>query len=101
MAGFVVLAQFQREGEVVEDAHVRVERVTLKHHRDVTVFRFDVVYAAVADEDVAAADLFEPRDHAQRRRFTAARRSDEDQKLVVRHVDRHVFYHDVVTVPLM
>ena len=36
-----------------------------------------------ADEDVAAGDVLEARDHAQRRRLAAARRADEHHELVV------------------
>ena len=73
----------QRKGDVVEDRHVRIERVVLEHHRDVAVLGMHVVDELVADPDAAVGDLLEPGDHAQRRRLAAARRPDEHEELAV------------------
>jgi hypothetical protein len=51
---------------------VRVERVVLEDHRDVAVFRREVVHDLVADFDRSVAYLLEARDHPQRRRLAAA-----------------------------
>jgi hypothetical protein len=65
-------AQFQPERHVLEHRHVRIERVILKHHRDVAILRRPVVDDFAADIDVAGGDFLEARDHAQRRRLAAA-----------------------------
>src|ERR671914_36362 len=69
--------RWQPERHVLEDRHVRVERVVLEHHRDVAVLRRHVVDEVAADEDLARGRLLEPGDHAQRRRLAAARGSDQ------------------------
>jgi hypothetical protein len=52
------LGDLQAVSHVVEDRHVRVERVILKHHRDVALARLDVVDDPAADRDLAFADFF-------------------------------------------
>ena len=73
----------QREGEVVEDAHVRVEGVVLEDHRHVALARVERVDDPVADPDLAFADLLEAGGHPQRRRLAAAGGADEDHQLAV------------------
>src|SRR6185369_6447713 len=46
-------AQLQAEAHVVAYVEVRVQRVALKHHRDVALARLEVVDALAADVDVA------------------------------------------------
>jgi hypothetical protein len=46
------------------NGHVRVQRVVLEHHRDVTVDWIEVVDDSVADEDLARGGLLETRHHA-------------------------------------
>ena len=73
----------QAERQVVVHAHVLIERVVLEHHGDVAVLRLQAVDDPVADGDGAAGDVFQARDHAQRRGLAAARRSDQYHELVV------------------
>ena len=87
---FGKLPQLQTEGEVVVNAHVRIERVILENHRDVAIFRRDVVNSFVADEDVALRDLLEAGDHAQSGRFSATRGPDEHDKLTVRDLEADI-----------
>ena len=44
----------QAVGHVVVDAHMRIERVVLEHHRDVAIGGLDLVDDAAADVDLAA-----------------------------------------------
>ena len=81
--------ELQREAHVVGDGHVRIERVVLENHRDVPLLRRHVVDDALADQDVALRNLLEPGDHAEQRRFPAARRADQDDELAVADVDVH------------
>src|SRR5207244_643338 len=84
--------QLQPECDVVVDGHVRVEGVVLEHHRDVAVFRGDVVDDALADHDVAAGLLFQPGEHPERRGLAAAGWSDEHEELAVAHGDVQVVH---------
>ena len=77
------LGHLESEGHVVRDGHVRVQRVVLEHHRDVTVLRRDVGDVAVADEDLAGVDLLETGQHPQGRGLAAPGRADEDHELAV------------------
>ena len=71
------------ERHVVEDGHVRIERVVLEDHRDVALLREQVVDHATADPHLAARDLLEPGDHAQHACLAAAGRAHEDDELAV------------------
>ena len=73
----------QAVGHVVVDAHMRVERVVLEHHRDVAVGRLDLVDDASADIDFAAGDGFEAGHHAQQRGLAAAGRPHQNAERAV------------------
>ena len=85
-------AQAKPEGNVLVHGQVRVQRVVLEHHRNVALFRRQLVDDAVADEDLTVRDVFEPGDHAQRGRLAATRRADEHEKLAVRDLQRQVMH---------
>ena len=53
--GLGYLGELEREADVVVHAHVRVQRVVLEHHRDVAVFRLDIVDDLVTDLQRATA----------------------------------------------
>jgi hypothetical protein len=76
-------AILQPVGEVVVDAHVRVKRVVLEHHRDIPVRGFELVDHPIPDRQLALGDRLEPGDHAQQRGLAAARGADEDDHLAV------------------
>jgi hypothetical protein len=69
--------QLEREGDVLEHGHVRVEGVVLKDHGDVPLARVEVVDHVFADADLASSDVLEPGDHPQSGRLPASRRPDE------------------------
>ena len=62
----------ERELDVLAHREVRIERVALEDHRQVSVLGLDVVDDPIADGDRALGEFLEPRDHPQRRRFPAA-----------------------------
>src|SRR6185437_4025146 len=70
--------------------HVRVQGVALEDHRDVAILRGYVVDPAVADVDVARRGLFEAGDQAQRGALATARRTDENQELLVVDLNRQI-----------
>ena len=78
----------EAEAQVLLDAHMRVERVGLEHHRHAARRRQQVVAALAVDVDLAGADLLEAGDHPQQRGLAAAGRADEDGEGAV--VDREV-----------
>ena len=82
----VGMRHLQAEGEVVAHAHMRVERVGLEDHGDAALGRIEIGDVSSLDLDLAVGDLFQPGDHAKQRRFSAARRADEDDELAL--VDR-------------
>jgi hypothetical protein len=69
---------------------LRIERVILEHHRDVTVLGVDVIDELVPDPDAAIGDLLEPGNHPQGRGLPAARRAHQHQEFAVRDVQRQL-----------
>ena len=67
-----LFAHLQREGEIVEDGLVGVERIVLEHHGDVPVLRVEIGHHPVADKNVAARYRQKPRHEIERRRLAAA-----------------------------
>ena len=84
---------FSEKRHVVGDGHVRIEGVVLEHHGDVALLRRHGVHHPRADQDLAAGDGLEPRDHAQQRRLPAAGRADEDDEFPVRDVEGDAVQH--------
>jgi len=82
------------EPQVLPHAHVRIERVVLKDHRDVAVRQFEVRHVHVADRDRAFRDLLEAGDHPPERRLPATRRTDEHHELPVGDCQRDVVSSD-------
>ena len=74
----------QAESQVLAHGHMRVERVILKHHRDVAFPRRQFIDAGAADPDLAVGNLFQTGDHAQGRGFPATRRTDQHDEFVMR-----------------
>src|SRR4029077_13707056 len=55
-----LLGQFKCVCHVLEDVHVRVERVALEHHRDSPIFGFQMVYYLSSDRNRSTSNSFEP-----------------------------------------
>jgi hypothetical protein len=81
---------FQAIGHVVEYAHVRVQRVVLKHHGDVALGGFQVVDDPFTNRNGAARDVFQARHHAQQGGFAAAGGTDDDDKFTMRNLSAQV-----------
>jgi hypothetical protein len=62
---------------------VGVQRVALEHHRDVAVLALEVVDDLAVDQDLAAGDLLQPRQHAQQRALAAAAGAHQHDELAV------------------
>ncbi len=78
--------QVQGEGHVLAHAHVRVQGVGLKHHRQVTLGRADFGNVPAIQFDGAVTDFFQAGDQPQQRGLATARRADEDHELAVVHL---------------
>src|SRR2546425_3615536 len=87
-----IFAQPQPERHVVVHRHVRVQRIVLEHHGDVSILGWDVIHPAFANEDIAGCRLLEPGDEAQRRRLAATRWTDQHGKLLVRNLQRDLIH---------
>ena len=88
--GLGPVLELEPERDVVVRGHVRVERVVLEHHRHPPLVGRDVGDVLVAEEDPAAVEAIEARDHAQRRALAAARRAEERDERAVGDLEREV-----------
>ena len=77
----------QREGEVVVDGEVRVERVLLEHEGDVAPGRFRLRPVDPADADGARIGALEACREPQGRRLAGSRGSEQHHELSVRIVN--------------
>ena len=77
----------QRILDVVAHRHVRVERVALKDEGDVAILGFEPNDTPPVDQDVALIRILEPREHAQRSRLSASRRTEQHQELAIGDVE--------------
>ena len=83
-------AHLQREGHVLAHGHMRIKRVVLKHHGDVAPCGRDFVHPCLSDHQIAAVDGLKPGQHAQKRRFSAARGTDQNDELLIRDLQIEV-----------
>ena len=86
------LAQLQAERHVLVNGHVGIQRVVLEHHGDVAVLGGNVVHQAVADVQLALADLFQAGDHAQGGGFAAAGGADQNDEFLIGDLQVEVLY---------
>ena len=84
----------QREGDVLVDGEMRIERVVLEDEGDVAIGGAQVLDRLAVEQDVARVDLLEAGDGAQRRGLAAARGAEEDDEFLV--LDRQVDVADDV-----
>ena len=62
---FVHAAHLQGKAHIGRHGLVRVKRIVLEHHGNVTLGRRQVVHTIVADHHIAACHILKARDHAQ------------------------------------
>ena len=84
--------RLQREGDVLEDGQVGVERVGLEDHRDAALARGEPVDDHAPDQDLPRARLLQPRDHPQHRRLARARRPEQHEELPLAAGDVHAVH---------
>ena len=91
----------QAVGDVVEDGHVRKQRVALEHGVHVALERLLIGHIGAGKQNLARRRLLKAGDHAQRRRLARAGRSQNRQELALLHIDGQVFDHMVLAVELV
>ena len=78
------LAQPERVCDVFKHRLVRVESVVFEHHRDIAVFRCQIIYTRVVKQDVSGADVLKACQHPHGRRLAATRRTQDRDEASVR-----------------
>ena len=94
------LRQLERECEILPHIHMRVERIGLEHHGHAALARRHVVDEPAVQAQFAMRDVLETGDHAQGRRFAAARGSDKDRERLVRDLQVDAAHGDLPAVHL-
>jgi hypothetical protein len=77
---FLVTRRLQPEGEVLVNAHMRIERIGLEDHGNAALGGGCFVHPFAIDAKITLGDFLETGDHAQKRGFAAARRADEHRE---------------------
>src|SRR5699024_715138 len=77
----------ERERHVLPHGHMRIERIVLEHHGDITFARGQQSDIVLADADVAGVDGFETCEHAQGGGLPASGGTDEDEELAIGDVE--------------
>src|SRR5450830_1780054 len=85
------LPSAQAEGDVLDDRHVRKERVTLEDRVHRALVRLGVRDILAADQDAAGRRLFEAGDEAQRRRLATPGRAEQCEERPGRNREIHAF----------
>ena len=80
------LAELEAECHVVIHGHMRIQRVVLENHRDITVLGLYIIHDLAVNLECAARDIFKPCDHAQCCRLSAAGRSYKDDEFLVLNI---------------
>src|SRR5438874_10457395 len=77
------MTQLETKGHVVEDRHVGIQSVVLKHHRDIPVLWINIIDHSIANAHLTFGNVFQSRYHTQTRTFTATGGTNQYQELVV------------------
>src|SRR5690606_13135892 len=76
-------------GDVLEDRHMRKQRIALKDETHIAPVRSIADYRATSYPDVARPGHFEPRDTAQSRGLATTAGSKQRNEFTVLHVERN------------
>ena len=91
---------FETVLDVAIDGHVRKDGIVLEHHAEIALMNGDVVDDRIIKRDGAVFDRVETGDHAQKRRFAAAGRSEQREQLAAPDICGEVVYDDIVVILL-
>ena len=95
------LLHLETVGDVVENGHVRKQRVALEHGIHVALERLLIGNIDAVEQNFARSGLLKAGDHAQRRRLARAGRAQNRQELALLYIDGQVFDHVVFAVKLV
>ncbi len=76
-------AQPHAVAHIVGNAHMRIERIGLEHHRNVAVLGCQFIDALAADLHLPGRDVFKACNHAQQSGFSAAGRADQHDEFAI------------------
>jgi hypothetical protein len=62
---------------------MRIQSIVLENHRDISVLGLNIVHELAVDPELTGADIFQAGDHTKCSGFTTARRTYEDDKLLI------------------
>ncbi|MNC08429.1 hypothetical protein D3C75_560130 [compost metagenome] len=89
---FLHFTKFQTESHVLVYAHMRIQGVGLEYHRDIAVFRCNVVDYTIANVHFTFGDFFQTSDHTQGSGFTTTGRSNQYEEFLIFNIKIDVDY---------
>ena len=93
-------ARLQGEGEIVEDCHVREQRIALEDHADVALLGRPPDNRLSAHEDLAACRLLEARHEHESRGLARAARPEQRDELSLADLERQAVDGDGTAIGL-
>ena len=92
------IATTQAERDVLEDVHVREQRVALEHEAEVPLMQRHMGVVLSVEEEVALHRLREAADQAERRGFATAAGAEEADQLALLDVQVQILQNDVLSI---
>ena len=89
------------ERNVVKHRHIRVERIVLKHHGDVSVFGRHIVHSLSRYRNTSSVCVFQSSNGSEQGAFAATGLTHQHGELSRRNRQIYAFDHMVVTVVLV
>jgi len=85
--------KFQAKSHVLTQAHVRIQRVRLKHHGNTAIRWRDIVHQPTTNLEFTRADVFKAGNYPQQSRLATARRTDKHHELAIFDFQVDVLQH--------
>ncbi len=79
---------------------MRIKCIGLEHHGNATIGRISITDRLAANHDIATGNILQPRDHSEKRGFSAAGRADKNDEFPVFHLKVGAMDHLQRTVSL-